>query len=75
MNNQMISKLFQVMQSRGINIPQGVNMNNPNSILQYLMQNGKITQQQYNNAYQQYRSMFGNGMNNQQYGNNSPAKT
>ena len=65
MNQQMINKLFQVMKTRGINIPQNVDMNNPNSILQYLMQNGKVTQEQYNQAYSQYRSMCGNGMNNQ----------
>ena len=59
-NPNMINNLFQVMRMRGINIPQGVNMNDPNAILQYLMQNGKITQNQYNSAYQQYRSMFSN---------------
>ena len=61
--NGMINKLFQVMQMRGINIPQNVNLNDPNAILQYLMQNGKITQEQYNTAYQQYRSNYC-GMNN-----------
>lgn len=58
MNNQMIQKLFQVMKSRGINLPEGVNLNDPNSIINYLMQSGKLSQDQYNAAYQQYRSMF-----------------
>jgi len=59
-----INMLFQVMKARGINLPSNINMNDPNQILQYLMQNGKVTQDQYNRAYQQYRSMYPQGNNN-----------
>jgi len=59
-----MNMLFNVMKSRGINLPNNINTQDPNAILQYLMQNGKVTQDQYNKAYQQYRSMY--GMNNSQ---------
>lgn len=55
-----MNMLFNVMKSRGINLPNNINTQDPNAILQYLMQNGKISQDQYNNAYQKYRQMFGN---------------
>lgn len=58
--NSPINLLFQVMKARGINLPSNINMNDPNQIIQYLMQNGKITQDQYNKAYQQFRSMNNN---------------
>jgi len=58
--NNPINMLFQVMKARGINLPSNINMNDPNQIIQYLMQNGKITQEQYNKAYQQFRSMNNN---------------
>lgn len=62
-----INMLFNVMKARGINIPSNVNMNDPNAIVNYLLQSGKISQEQYNRAYQQYRSMSNNnGVNNQQ---------
>ena len=57
MNNPMINKLFNAMKAKGITFPQNVNTNDPNSIIQYLMQNGKISQEQYNNAYNQVRQM------------------
>lgn len=60
-----INMLFNVMKSRGINIPNNVNMNDPNAILQYLMNNGIVSQDQYNKAYTQYKSMYG-GTNNSQ---------
>lgn len=59
-NMNLLQKLFQVMQSKGINIPQNVNTQDPNSVIQYLMNNGKISQDQYNRAYQQYRNMVSN---------------
>lgn len=58
--NNPINLLFQIMKSRGINLPSNINMNDPNQIIQYLMQNGKITQDQYNKAYQQFRSINNN---------------
>lgn len=63
-----MNMLFTVMKARGINLPTDINTNDPNAILQYLMQNGKITQEQYNRAYQQYRLMYGN--NSQQQNQN-----
>ena len=63
-----INMLFNVMKSRGINIPANVNMNDPNAIINYLLQSGKISQDQYNRAYsqsKQYQSMM-NGTNNSQ---------
>lgn len=35
----------------GMNLPQGIS-DNPNQIIQHLMNNGKVTQQQYNQAMQ-----------------------
>lgn len=61
----MINMLFNAMRARGINIPNNVNMSDPNAILQYLMNNGIVSQEQYNKAYTQYKSMYG-GMNNSQ---------
>ena len=60
MNPQMINTLFNVIKSRGINIPQNVDMNNPDAIIDYLLKNGKISQDQYNRAYMQYKNMVGN---------------
>lgn len=60
MNPQMINTLFNVMRAKGINFPQNVNTQDPNSVIQYLMNNGKISQDQYNRAYQQYRNMVSN---------------
>lgn len=56
----LLQKLFQVMQSKGITIPPNVNAQDANSVIQYLMNNGKISQDQYNRAYQQYRNMVSN---------------
>ena len=51
-----LQMLYQVMASRGITIPN--NINNPTDIINYLLQNGKITQEQYNKAYNEARRMF-----------------
>ena len=48
MLNQLKNNLVAFLQQRGINIPQG--MTNPNDILTYLMQTGKVSQAQYNAA-------------------------
>ncbi len=58
MNNPMINMLFNAMKAKGITFPQNVNTNDPNVIIQYLMNNGKISQDQYNAAYQKYRQMY-----------------
>lgn len=62
--NTMIQALFQAMKSKGIELPTDVNPNDPNAILNYLMKNGKVTQQQYDAAYQKYRSGNYPNMNN-----------
>lgn len=36
---------------------QGVNMNDPNAIIQYLMSNGRVSQEQYNNAVKMAQQM------------------
>lgn len=55
MNPMMIEELNMIMKNpkgymaqRGLNIPQ--NINSPNDIIQYLMNTGQISQQQYNQA-------------------------
>jgi len=55
MNNpmQMINKIrqnpMQFFTSMGLNVPQDI-ANDPNAIIQHLMNSGKISQEQYNNA-------------------------
>lgn len=39
------------------NIPQGVDMRDPNSILQHLVNTGQVTQAQYNAAFQQAQKL------------------
>lgn len=41
-----------LLAQRGYNIPQNIS-NDPNKILQHLLTTGQITQEQYNNAYNQ----------------------
>lgn len=54
MNNmiQLLQMLQQnpveVLRSRGLNVPQ--DLNNPNAIIQYLMNTGQVSQQQYQQA-------------------------
>lgn len=61
MNNNMIQMLMQLKQnpmqllSKRFNLPQ--NMNNPQEIVQHLLNSGQITQQQVNQA-MQMRKMF-----------------
>lgn len=45
------------MKDRGINIPQGVNMQDPGAILNSLMQSGQINNQRYQQALQMMRMM------------------
>ena len=51
---QMVQSLrqnpVQFLQSNGFNVPQ--NINDPNSIIQYLMNTGQVTQDQYQNVRQ-----------------------
>ena len=59
MNNQMLAMLqqfktnpLQFLMQKRMNLPQGVPMNDPQAILNHLMQTGQISQQQVNSAYQ-----------------------
>lgn len=67
MNINNMMQMFQVFRqnpmqyllSRGANIPQNI-QNNPDEIIQYMLNTGQITQQQYNQAAQMARQ-FQNG--------------
>jgi len=58
--NQNLIQMFQEFMSNPVqfaakcncNIPTNVNLNDPNAIMQYLMNSGQMSQQAYNNAYQ-----------------------
>lgn len=49
--NQLRQNPMQILNKR-FNIPQNVNMSNPDDILQYLMNSGQVTQNQINNVMQ-----------------------
>jgi vancomycin permeability regulator SanA len=51
---------FQAFASKGINIPN--NLNNADDVINYLLQSGKISQEQYNQAYSQYRNLMSSGL-------------
>ena len=56
MNNNILSMLQQLqsntfqMLSQKFNIPQDLNVKDPNAIIQHLMNTGQVSQQAYNNA-------------------------
>ena len=57
--NQMLGMLSQLKQNpmqflmqRRFNLPQGMAMNDPNAILNHLVQTGQVSQDQINQAYQ-----------------------
>ncbi len=60
--NNLMSLYQQLMSNPGamlrqrFNIPDGVNMNDPNSIIQHLLNTGQITQAQVNQAMQMRNS-------------------
>ena len=67
MNTNQLMQMLNQLQSNPtsilskIGIPQNIS-NNPNEVIQYMMKNGKITQNQYDNAVKQannLKSMFG----------------
>ena len=47
---------MQILMQKGIRIPQELS-NNPQSIVQYMLNNGMVSQQQVNQAMQMYRNM------------------
>ena len=49
---QLKANPLQFLMQMRMNIPQNVPMNDPNAILNHLVQTGQINQQQINNAYQ-----------------------
>ena len=49
MYQQLRNNPAQLLASR-FNLPQGMNMNNPNDIIQHLLNTGQVTQQQVNNV-------------------------
>lgn len=59
MNNQMFTMLQQLkanpaqfLMRRRLNLPQGIPVNDPQAILNHLVQTGQVSQQQINAAYQ-----------------------
>ena len=65
MNNQMMNMLNQLRQnpmqilSKRFNLPQNL-PNNPQDIIQHLLNTGQISQAQVNNAMQMKKQFFGN---------------
>ena len=52
MLGQLKANPLQFLVQRKMNIPQGIDMSNPQEILNHLVQTGQVSQQQINNAYQ-----------------------
>lgn len=51
------SNPMQFIMQRRMNLPQSVNVNDPNAILNYLVQSGQIDQNRINQAYQMANSL------------------
>ena len=51
MVNQLKANPMQILLQRKLNVPQSM-MNDPNAILNHLLQTGQVQQSQVNNAYQ-----------------------
>ena len=52
MLGQLKANPMQFLMQRKLNLPQNINMNDPQAILNHLIQSGQINQQQINQAYQ-----------------------
>lgn len=52
MLQQLKANPLQFIMQRRLNLPQGMSMNDPQAILNQLVQSGQISQQQINSAYQ-----------------------
>ena len=59
MVNQIKQNPMQFLASKGLNLPQNI-ANDPNAIIQHLMNNGQVSQDQYNQAVKMAEQM---GMN------------
>ena len=64
MPNQMMGMLSQLkanplqfLMQRRMNLPQNIDMNNPQAILNHLVQTGQVSQNQINSAYQMMQKM------------------
>lgn len=64
MPNQMMGMLgqlkanpLQFLMQRRINLPQGINMNDPQAIINALVQSGRVNQEQINAAYSMMQRM------------------
>lgn len=64
MPNQMMGMLSQLkanplqfIMQRRMNLPQNIDMNNPQAILNHLVQTGQVSQNQINSAYQMMQKM------------------
>lgn len=55
MLQQLRSNPMQMLQQAGFRIPQ--NLNDPNAIIQHLMQSGQLSQDRYNQLYQMAQRM------------------
>ena len=55
MYKQFRANPAQFLMQHNINVPQNVSMSDPNAIMNYLMQTGRISQAQVNSAYQAAR--------------------
>lgn len=55
MLQQMRSNPMQMLQQAGFKVPQ--NMNDPNTIIQHLMQSGQLSQDRYNQLHQMAQQM------------------
>lgn len=56
MFQQLKQNPMQFLMQRRMHIPQGIPMNDPQAILNYLVQSGQVTQDQINSAYQAYQA-------------------
>ena len=52
MLGQLKANPIQFLMQRKLNLPQSINMNDPQAILNHLIQSGQVNQQQINQAYQ-----------------------
>ena len=52
MLQQLKANPMQFLMQRRMNLPQGISMNDPQAILNHLVQTGQVNQNQINNAYQ-----------------------
>ena len=58
MLQQLKANPLQFLMQRRMNVPQNIPMNDPQAILNHLMQTGQISQQQIDSAYQMARQFM-----------------